>query len=193
MQLNKELTPFAFSMIASHIDDGGYTKETERNIEYLFVQLAYGDTSIENLPVYSASWNLNPKSRGNIHIGGPGMSQPIIEYNDKEDLRVVARYILTVLIPYLSFTNSGYVLIPTQYLINEDVLIEYLWNQAFIRGYHYVGQCSMGKVVDSKLKVFGVKNLRIADNSIYPIIPPCHTSVTAQALGFYAVDKILGK
>ena len=34
--------------------------------------------------------------------------------------------------------------------------------------YHPCGSCSMGEVVDSRLKVYGVKGLRVADASVFP-------------------------
>jgi choline dehydrogenase-like flavoprotein len=34
--------------------------------------------------------------------------------------------------------------------------------------YHPCGSCAMGDVLDSKLKVKGVKGLRVADASIFP-------------------------
>ncbi|XP_026759445.2 ecdysone oxidase-like [Galleria mellonella] len=36
--------------------------------------------------------------------------------------------------------------------------------------YHYVGTCSMGSVVDARLRVFGVKRLRVVDGSVMPAI-----------------------
>ncbi|KAJ0176928.1 hypothetical protein K1T71_006937 [Dendrolimus kikuchii] len=36
---------------------------------------------------------------------------------------------------------------------------------------HYVGTCAMGSVVDSELKVYNVKNLRVADASVMPTVP----------------------
>ena len=196
--LKPELRKYAFSVILGHIQDGiidkpeiPFTSDDERNLEFLFAQvLDYGEDRNEQQPIYCATWNLNPQTRGSIHIGGPAMSEPIIQLDDKEDLRVVAKYIREILVPYLSDTNTGFVLIPPEILGDEDKLIDYLWDVAFTRGYHYVGQCSIGKVVDSKLKVLGIENVRIADNSVYPIIPPCHTSITAQAIGFYALDVL---
>lgn len=34
--------------------------------------------------------------------------------------------------------------------------------------YHPIGTCSMGQVVDGKLKVHGVEGLRVADASVFP-------------------------
>lgn len=34
--------------------------------------------------------------------------------------------------------------------------------------YHMIGTCTMGEVVDDKLKVKGVENLRVIDASVFP-------------------------
>jgi len=59
---------------------------------------------------------------------------------------------------------------------DEDIL-EY-WRKNLMSSWHMTGTCKMGKeeegdhaVVDTKLSVFGVEGLRIADMSVIPIIP----------------------
>lgn len=52
---------------------------------------------------------------------------------------------------------------------------------------HPVGTCAMmpkehGGVVDSQLRVYGVKGLRVVDASVMPIIPATHTSSTVYAV-----------
>lgn len=53
--------------------------------------------------------------------------------------------------------------------------------------FHQVGTCRMGKdanaVVDAKLRVNGVQNLRIADSSIMPRIPAVATMATCALIG----------
>jgi len=39
-----------------------------------------------------------------------------------------------------------------------------------------------GGVVDSQLRVYGVKGLRVVDASIFPLIPATHTSSTVYAV-----------
>jgi choline dehydrogenase len=53
--------------------------------------------------------------------------------------------------------------------------------------FHQVGTCRMGKdakaVVDARLRVNGVQNLRIADSSIMPTIPAVATMATCALIG----------
>ncbi|KAL1966341.1 hypothetical protein VTN77DRAFT_4694 [Rasamsonia byssochlamydoides] len=62
--------------------------------------------------------------------------------------------------------------------------------------YHAAGTCKMGKaddptsVVDEKLRVKGVKNLRVADCSIMPILHSGHTQMPAYGIGEKCADLI---
>lgn len=60
---------------------------------------------------------------------------------------------------------------------------------------HYGGQCKMGSsiqdgVVDGFLNVFGVKNLKVADLSVAPILPDGNTFIPTQVIGLNAVRFI---
>jgi choline dehydrogenase-like flavoprotein len=63
-------------------------------------------------------------------------------------------------------------------------------------GYHPSGTCAMGKsddpnaVLDSKLRVRGVKNLRVADVSSVPKVNNGHTQMVAYAIGEGAAELI---
>ncbi|KAF5303562.1 hypothetical protein FQR65_LT08163 [Abscondita terminalis] len=63
-------------------------------------------------------------------------------------------------------------------------------------GYHPVGTCKMGPdaskgaVVDSKLKVYGITNLRVADSSIMPLITSGHTNAPTIMIGERVADFI---
>lgn len=62
--------------------------------------------------------------------------------------------------------------------------------------HHQVGTCKMGPdsdpdaVVDPKLRVRGVKGLRVVDASIMPLIPGGHTNSMAFMIGEKAADMI---
>ena len=62
--------------------------------------------------------------------------------------------------------------------------------------FHPCGTCGMGEspeasVVDPKLKVFGVKGLRVADASVFPSITSGNTNAPAIMVGFRAGELIL--
>ncbi|KAI4753609.1 alcohol oxidase [Aureobasidium sp. EXF-3400] len=56
--------------------------------------------------------------------------------------------------------------------------------------YHSCGTCSLGAVVDSRLKVKGVQNLRIVDASVMPIIPRGNIITTVYAVAERAADIV---
>lgn len=56
--------------------------------------------------------------------------------------------------------------------------------------YHLSCTCRIGSVVDPKLRVMGVKNLRIADASIMPEIPSGNINAPSIMIGERAADLI---
>jgi choline dehydrogenase-like flavoprotein len=63
-------------------------------------------------------------------------------------------------------------------------------------GYHAVGTCRMGvdaaSVVDEKLRVRGVTNLRVADISVFPTLVSGNTQAPAMAAAWRAAEIIEG-
>jgi choline dehydrogenase len=59
-----------------------------------------------------------------------------------------------------------------------------------------VGTCRIGRdslaVVDPQLRVHGIDNLRVADASVFPIIPTGNTHGPAVMIGERASDFVLG-
>lgn len=62
--------------------------------------------------------------------------------------------------------------------------------------YHHVGTCKMGPdqdpeaVVDTRLRVRGIRGLRVADSSILPMVPSGHTNSPVYMLAEKAADMI---
>jgi choline dehydrogenase len=64
-------------------------------------------------------------------------------------------------------------------------------------GYHPCGTLRIGKdinhgVVDSNLRVYGVKKLRVSDASVFPLIPDCRIQNDVYMVGEKAADLIKG-
>ncbi|KAK5936777.1 hypothetical protein PMZ80_010896 [Knufia obscura] len=60
----------------------------------------------------------------------------------------------------------------------DEEILEYILDTA-TTAYHAVGTCQMlpqdqGGVVDDRLRVYGVKGLRVVDSSIFPVVPDDH-------------------
>ncbi len=124
---------------------------------------------------------LQPQSRGSITIASNNpLDQPVIDFGlltNSADLDLLTS---TYQI-YVKNLNQALQAIDPQYqllLPPPEILDDISLVQAYIRAiagtdFHYQGHCRMaplnqGGVVDAKGRVYGVKNLIIADNSIVP-------------------------
>jgi choline dehydrogenase len=76
----------------------------------------------------------------------------------------------------------------------DEAIETYLRNSA-ATVYHPAGTCRMGSdteaVTDPRLRVNGVRNLRVADASIMPVITSGNTNAPAIMIGEKASDLIL--
>jgi choline dehydrogenase len=68
--------------------------------------------------------------------------------------------------------------------------------QTSVSIWHLCGTCKMGPtsdpdaVVDSRLKVYGVKGLRVIDASMMPMIPAAHTNLPCMMIGEKGADLV---
>jgi choline dehydrogenase len=82
--------------------------------------------------------------------------------------------------------------------VNTDEEILEYWRTDGMSVYHPVGSSKMGpaddptSVVDNELKVHGIECLRIADASIFPLLPSGNTHAPTVAVAERAADLILG-
>jgi choline dehydrogenase len=72
------------------------------------------------------------------------------------------------------------------------------WRREGMSVYHPVGSAKMGAVddptavVDNELRVHGIESLRIADASIFPLLPSGNTHAPTVAVAERVADLILG-
>ncbi|KAM0708982.1 hypothetical protein Q7P35_003018 [Cladosporium inversicolor] len=79
--------------------------------------------------------------------------------------------------------------------VTSDAALEQFARSNSETFYHPAGSCKMGArelggVVDSKLRVYGVTGLRIADASVIPLLPATHLMTTVYAIAEKAADII---
>ncbi|MCJ1382288.1 hypothetical protein MMC17_005401 [Xylographa soralifera] len=146
----------------------------------------------------------HPLSKGRSHISSnePG-AKPDIDpcyFSHPLDLELMSRHLLTCLKirdsePISSyFKPDGKRNHDKAYIKNLEDAKQYLVDTAKTT-YHCCGTCSMrpmdrGGVVDSELRVWGTRNLRVVDASIFPLISRGNTMSTVYAVAEKAADLI---
>ena len=141
---------------------------------------------------------LRPKSVGTVKIASANPDDdPLIDPNylsDDEDMKVMIkgyRKMMEIMNtePLAQFNN-----VRNPINIDDDKAIESAIRARSDTIYHPVGTCKMGNddmaVVDSNLKVKGVKNLRVVDASIMPTLIGGNTNAPAIMIGEKAADLI---
>ena len=149
----------------------------------------------------SSVCQLRPWSRGEINIVSPDpITYPKIEPNylsDDRDCEVaieaikVARKIADT--PPLKESITEEFVPGSQYATDEELLVAAREYSQTI--YHPTSTCKMGQddmaVVDERLRVRGVENLRVADASIMPELTSGNTNAPTIMIGEKAADMIL--
>ncbi|MET3650229.1 GMC family oxidoreductase [Phyllobacterium ifriqiyense] len=144
---------------------------------------------------------VNPESRGEIRLrSADPMDRPCITANYLQtefDIRTMINAIRMTrdIIKQTAFDKyRGKELAPGPAVESDAEMTKWLRANAMTT-FHPVGTCKMGNdqmaVVDSRLKVHGIKGLRIADASIMPIISSGNTNAPAIMIGERAAEFIL--
>ncbi|KAH8885296.1 alcohol oxidase [Thozetella sp. PMI_491] len=154
--------------------------------------------------ITTAVLGMAPTSRGTITISS---SDPFVDpqidpnYYATEADRQSLRYGIRQALRLLQETNSGTSIVddelpPAGYPMlsanSTDADIDARVRRAGNTFYHAGGSASMGKVVDTKLRVLGVDRLRIVDASVIPVPIAAHYQAVVYAIAEKAADIILG-
>lgn len=145
---------------------------------------------------------VKPLSRGSVILNSTDIFQsPLIDWkaftfpSDIEimiaALRINRKFIASEAVQELQPVE----IVPGANITTDDELRAALRQQVVPTYSHPCCTCAMmgkelGGVVDAKLRVHGVENLRIVDASIMPLIPATHTSATVYAVAEKAADLI---
>tara|TARA_B100000029_G_scaffold516236_1_gene627869 strand:+ start:21155 stop:22753 length:1599 start_codon:yes stop_codon:yes gene_type:complete len=143
---------------------------------------------------------LRPTSKGHISLRTSNyLDNPIIHYNyldsdlDKETMIKAFKITRDIFSSKVFNKYNPRHIFPSQHL-NSDLEILNFIKETALSVYHPVGTCKMGidefSVVDSRLKMYGVQNLRIADASIIPTIISGNTNAICNVIGAKCADLI---
>ncbi|KAH8204233.1 hypothetical protein TruAng_001653 [Truncatella angustata] len=166
-------------------------------------------TFVEIIPIASsgvigtAFWTLLPFSWGSVHLNTSSAADyPVISPNfitldfDKDVLTAAGRRLRQL---WNTAPLSGWVADQAGLGIPPLNATDDTWLQYIISGvstnYHSIGTCAMlprdlEGVVDSGLKVYGTRNVRVVDASVVPIQMSGHPTATLYGLAERAADLI---
>ncbi|XP_037032455.1 glucose dehydrogenase [FAD, quinone]-like [Bradysia coprophila] len=151
---------------------------------------------------------MQPKSRGRIKLKSTNPFRwPSMQPNYLDDITDVERLIKGVRIALKIAQSQRFKRFGTKFHDRPFPHCKHLpmhsdayW-ECCIRGYtsslqHQVGTCKMGPerdrtaVVNAELQVHGVKNLRVVDASIMPVLPAAHTNSVVFMIGEKGADIV---
>lgn len=182
--------------------------QARANVEFHVQPLSLGafGEPLHGFDAFTASvCNLRPTSRGSVHAQGPVQAgeagAPVIAANylsTEADIQVAADSIKLVRRITAAPALQRYQ--PQEWLPGPDYQTDAQLREAAGKIgttiFHPVGTCAMGKsadsgaVVDSRLRVFGLEGLRIADASVMPLITSGNTNSPTIMIAERAADMI---
>jgi choline dehydrogenase-like flavoprotein len=146
---------------------------------------------------------LRPQSRGEVRLASNDpLADPVIKANYLSDERDMDVLVEGVKIARRIFATGAFKpILADEYEASRGATTDEQIKQ-FIRAsaetiYHPVGTCKMGSddmaVVDAKLRVHGIDNLRVVDASIMPTLVGGNTNAPTIMIAEKAADMILAR
>jgi choline dehydrogenase len=161
-----------------------------------------GRGALEDKPGYTLNaLYLRPGSRGCVSVTSGDIADPVLIdpnwWGDPEDRRTVVEMLRLlrrfVAQPALAPFTVEEITPGSKYQTDEEIAAVLEWLAS--PGVHATGTCRMGalenSVLDSRLRVHGVKRLRVVDCSSMPTPPSGNTNGPAMMLGWRAAELIL--
>lgn len=162
-----------------------------------------GRGALESQPGYTLNgYYLRPKTRGSVAITSGAIADPVTVdanwWGDPDDRRILIKMVRMfrkfAAQPALAPFTVQEVAPGVQYETDEDIgqALEWLVSP----GVHGTGTCRMGtspedSVVDARLRVHGLRGLRVVDCSVMPAPPSGNTNGPAMMVGWRAAELIL--
>jgi choline dehydrogenase len=161
------------------------------------------DSGVDDFSGFSiGAYQMFPKSTGTVHIKSndynlaPSIKPNYLNHPEDVDITLKAIKIAREVASQPAFKQFVVSeLRPGKNIMTDEELILYA-REVGQTTYHGIGTCQMGNdslsVVDNKLRVRGIDNLRIADASVMPLLVSSNTNAAVIMIGEKAADIILG-
>lgn len=196
---------------ASHIFPAVAFAKLRHESEYPDLQFHFGafgmDVTPEGVkmidrPAVTIQPNTNrSQSRGYVRLrSAEPLDPPVIQPNMLASRYDVDTLVAGVKLARRAFTTDAFQPFfvgehaPGAAIATDDEIEDYV-RETSVPGYHASGTVRMGvdsaSVVDPRLRVIGVTNLRVADSSILPQVPSGNTNAISIAIGEKASEMIL--
>nr|WP_256752993.1 GMC family oxidoreductase N-terminal domain-containing protein [Mesorhizobium sp. Mes31] len=206
-----QYTLFKSGPVTSNVVEGGAFWYGDRSsaipdLQFHFLAGAGAEDGVPSVPSGSGitlnSYTLRPKSRGTVRLrSSDPADKPIVDPNflaDPADLRISAEGVRISREIFQQPSLQKY--IQRLHLPGEDVRTQKDYEDYARRygrtSYHPTCTCKMGvdamAVVDPKLRVRGLENIRICDSSVMPSLVGSNTNAATIMIGERASDIIRG-
>ncbi|RPA81997.1 alcohol oxidase [Ascobolus immersus RN42] len=179
--------------------DPVYAKEYEKQLALTYKSLLTTKMSVlEWTGGATVSTFVKPLSRGFVYANTTSIfDSPLIQARtlahpldlefQKVGLRLARRYNAQDALKPLGIIETD----AFQAVQTDEQVVEYIRTNLSPGGAHGCCTVGMGSCLDSKMRVKGVRGLRVVDSSAWPIIPGAHTSqCTAYAVAEKAADLV---
>ena len=180
---------------------------TDPKIKLYCVQIMYTDRDTKGIKpdhgVTLTSCIMNPKSRGDVTLNSSNpLDLPNINPNflsNQDDIKTLLESVKLARKVIKTKPLSDIILdeiLPGEKIIDDESLIKYC-KKMIKTNWHPVGTCKMGNdndrlaVLNSKLQVKGIENLRVFDVSMMPNIVSANTNAPAMAIADNATNIML--
>ncbi len=192
----------------SFLNPEDLTNTNDPKIKLYCVPIMYMDRDIKGIkPDHGLTLTpclMNPKSRGEIKIQSSNpLDLPLINPNflsNQEDIKTILEAVKLARRVIKTKPLSDIIIkefLPGNLVDSDKDIINYC-KKMIKTNWHPVGTCKMGKdndemaVLNAKLEVKGIKNLRVFDVSMMPTIVAANTNAPAMAIADRATDMLLG-
>ena len=161
------------------------------------------NSTLDDLPgVTSIAYLTRPESRGSVKITSNDSAEPplidanyLATENDRIALIAGVKRLRDIFASASLATVIGQELRPGVAVESDEDILAYI-QQHGTTAFHPVGTCKMGNddlaVVDDRLRVYGVSNLRVVDASIMPTLISGNTNAATIMIAEKGADLILG-